>query len=123
MQFLQQAITNKNSFLDCETERATHFRDPDDGSIRPISELDGIMIDNNAELVNNLPPSNGSLPEPLPMPVMNFGDDEQVVQNDFDGLPMPKMNFDKPKNKDKKATEPTVSLDGIEPLPMPSMKF
>lgn len=109
----------------------------DNGSLHPISALtDEIVATNKAgndihldvngnKVVVNIPPSNENLPEPLLMPVMNFGDedDEQVVQNDFDGLPMPKMTFNKPGKKQDKKVPASSNGNLPEPLPLPVMKF
>lgn len=97
MQYLQQSITNKEAFCECERERASHFRSPADGSIRPISELSTFIA--NSRVVRLSDSSSNELPKPLPMPVMNFGDDDEQVDNS-QHLPMPKLDFEK-KEKDE----------------------
>jgi hypothetical protein len=120
MQFLQRSIYNKNSYCECEQNKATHFRDPDDGNIRPISELVETMADNTTQVfIRNVPTSsNDKLPEPLPMPVMNFGEpDHEIEQNE--GLPLPSMTFNAPSKKQEKVT----ANDDVDYLPLPVMKF
>jgi len=125
--FLQRSLSDPNTYATSKERKvATHFT-RDGGPIRPLGELlvddvqDNDVVDNS--FVANIPPdSNETLPEPLPMPVMNFGEQDEQVNTNSEHLMLPKMNFDK-KGKSKKATGPTVSLDGIEPLPLPSMQF
>lgn len=123
--YFQQALTNENTFTECEAEKATHFLNPATGDYESISKLllnstgNKIHLDvNGNEVVSNVP-KNDVLPEPLLMPAMNFNeeDDVQIVQNDFDGLPMPKMTFNEPK-KDKANIPPSDDV-----LPLPVMKF
>lgn len=110
MKFFQRAIDGSNSYCECAREQATYFQNADK-DMKPIGEL----LTDNGSFVANVPPSDGELPAPLPMPVMNFGDQEQV-QNESDHLPLPCMNFEPKKDKDKK-----VNSDDL--LPLPSMQF
>ena len=87
MKFYQRAIDNSQSFCECTRDRATYFQNAD-GDIVPVGELFDAKVDNdlasNSRVVRlSIPSSNENLPEPLPMPTMNFdSEDEQVIQND-----------------------------------------
>ena len=94
MQFLQRSIINKNSYVECEESEATYYRDPNDGQIKPVGEL---VANSRVERLSI--PSSDKLPEPLPMPVMNFGDDDEPVKNS-EHLSLPSFNFEA-KDKDK----------------------
>jgi len=127
MKFYQRDVDNSDSYCECERSKATYYQNKD-GDIKPIGEMLDDVQDNdvvdNSNFVRNLPPSNGSLPEPLLMPTMNYGDDDEQILQDFDSpLPLPVMNFDKPKNKDKKVRVNQGVVNNDDFLPLPSIKF
>ena len=101
MKFYERAIDGTNSYTEVEKDKASFFQNAN-GDIKPIGELlankgNNIHLDvNGNEVITNVPANDGTLPEPLLMP---------------------SMNFDKKEKKDK-----TKADDG-EHLPLPSMKF
>jgi hypothetical protein len=90
--FLQQSLTHEDTFAE-ETDpaRATHYRE-DNGPIRVLDPDDFEPLAENDEVV--------------PLPVMNFGKQNRLVENahgnfveniadNDEVVPLPVMNFDK----------------------------
>jgi hypothetical protein len=107
--------TRPNEVMPTTNRAEAIYFQVDDGPLRPIAELTDAMVANSG-VVANIP--TDVLPEPLPMPTLNEGGQDEQPGPD-DPLPLPKMNFDTTKTQ-KTARN---SGDGLpSPLPLPTMK-
>lgn len=98
-----------------DRKQACYFQVNDTGPLHPIEQLTDAMVANSG-LVQNIPPD--VLPDPLPLPTMNEGGEDEQPKPD-DPLPLPTMNFD----KDKGQKTARNSGDGLpSPLPLPSLR-
>ena len=98
-QFLfQRALNGSHSYCECPREHGTYYRN-ESGDIQPIGELLEAELNTNtvvnSRIVRLNEQSGDKLPEPLPMPVMNFekkGKEKEATRND-NILPLPTMQF------------------------------